>query len=226
MKKTLYFAVALFSMSILACQDGKEEAKNIADLSYYRNIGKQIPTQTGYRWMDVYRAENHLAGREKPSGYALSKENLASLSGSVENLIGIVFHHATDDAGTHHFLLIPIDESLQIWSPDKQIIDANTDAAISYEEARQWSKNYQASNDGGILYHFFGKGVFDDLSAIPFFEYIQIEPAISDVNFTAQVLLIVNDLSVDVSSGRSEYLEAVIYDMSIKCPDDCSLVEL
>lgn len=217
--------MAFLAISILACQDGKEEAKNIADLSYYRSLGKQIPTQTGYRWMDLYRTQNHLAAREMPSGYALSKANLATVSASVEGLLGVVFQHGLDDAGVHHFLIIPIDESLQIWHRDKTIIDANTDSVVSYDDARQWAKNYQTANPSLIWYHFFGKHVFDEMNAISFFEYIQIEPAISDVNFTAQVLLIVNDLSLDVSSGRSEYEEAVIYDMSTPCPPECSLAE-
>lgn len=225
MKKIVYFSVALFAISVLACQDGKEEAKNLADLSFYRNVGKQIPTETGYRWMDVYRSKLSLAGREKPSGYALSKENLANLSASVEQLVGVVFQHGLDETGVHHFLIIPIDETLQIWTHNKTIIDANTDAVVSYEVARQWAKNYQAANPEVIFYHFFGKHVFDEMNSISFFEYIQIEPAISDVNYTPQVLLIVTDLSVDISSGRGEMEDAVIYDASRTCPPDCSLAE-
>jgi hypothetical protein len=225
MKKLLYFAVTFFGISLLACQDGKDEAKNITDLSYYRNIGKQIPTETGYRWMDVYRGKNHLIGRTKPSGYALSKESLTALSNSVDQLIGIAFHHAMDENGEHHFLIIPVDETLQIWSQDKAIIDANTDTEISSDVAHQWAANYQNQYQEEIWFHFFGKHVFDEMSAIPFFEYIQIEPAISDVNYTPQVLLIINDLSlVDASSGRGEMEEAVVYDASSPCPP-CPLTE-
>jgi hypothetical protein len=224
MKKLVYFSVALFAISILACQDGNEEAKNINDLSYLSNVGKQIPTETGYRWMDVYRTKLKLAGREKPSGYALSKENLSEISGSVNNLIGVVFQHGLDETGAHHFLIIPIDETLQIWSNNKIIIDANSDAAVSYEDAVQWSNNYQAANPDMILYHFFGKHVFDELNAISFFEYIQIEPAINDENLKAQVLLIVNDFSIDASSGRSKLSDALVYDMSLPCPS-CPLLE-
>jgi hypothetical protein len=225
MKKILYFSVAFFAISLLACQDGKDEAKNITDLSYYRNIGKQIPTETGYRWMDVYRTKFSLSGRSKPSGFALSKENLAEVSGSVDQLIGIAFQHALDEAGQHHFLIIPVDETLQIWSSDKTFVDANTDAVISYDVARQWAKNYQIGNPDDIWFHFFGKHVFDEMGAIPFFEYIQIEPAISDVNFTPQLLLIITDLSIDASSGgRGEIEEAVVFDASSGCPP-CPLAE-
>lgn len=218
--------MAFFVLSFLACQDAKEETKSIADFSYFRNVGKQIPTQTGYRWMDVYRAKLNLAGREKPSGYALSKENLAALFGSVETPIGFVFQHGADDTGTHHFLIIPIDESLQIWSQGKSIVDANTDAVISYEEALHWANNYEAANPTQIQYHFFGKHVFDEMAAISFFEYIQIEPAINDENQKPQVLLIVNDLSIETSSGgRTEIADAMIYDASLPCPDTCPLLE-
>jgi hypothetical protein len=225
MKKSMYFVLAFFAISILACQDGKDEAKSVPDLSYFLNVGKQIPTETGYRWMDVYRSRLKLAGRENSLGYSLSKENLALLSGSVESLIGVVFHNATDAAGQHHILIIPIDESLQVWSQDKTIIDANTDAPIAFEDARAWARNFQNESSGAIWYHFFGKHVFDELNALDFFEYIQIEPAISDINLSAQILLIVNDVSVNTSSGRSEYEATVVYDMSNPCPTDCNLAE-
>jgi len=226
MKKIIYFSVALFAISILACQDGKEEAKNITDLSYYRNIGKQIPTETGYRWMDVYRSNNGLSSRTKPSGFALSKENLATLSSSVDGLVGVAFQHATDAAGEHHFLIIPVDQSLQIWADGnaKTIIDANSDAAIDGATAKEWAKNYQISNPDAIWFHFFGKHVFDEMGTISFFEYIQIEPAVNDENLKPQVLLIINDLSGDVSSGRTEMAGAVVYDASSPCPP-CPIAE-
>jgi hypothetical protein len=226
MKKLLYFSVALFAMSLLACQDGKDEAKNITDLSYYRNIGKKIPTETGYRWMDVYRSKNGLGSREKPSGFAVSKENLALVSSSVENLIGIAFQHATDETGAHHLLIIPVDESLKIWtsSDSKTIIDTNTDAAIDGSTAREWATNFQAANPEEIWFHFFGKHVFDEMSTISFFEYIQVEPAISDVNYTPQILLIINNLAEVSSGGRGEMEEAIVYDASSPCPP-CPLAE-
>lgn len=224
MKKLVYFSVAFFAMSLLACQDGKDEAKNITDLSYYRNIGKQIPTETGYRWMDVYRTKNKLSARTKPSGFAISKENLAAVSNSVGQLIGIAFQHGLDEAGQHHFLIIPVDETLQIWASDKMIIDANTDSEITSDVAHQWAANYKNANPDAIWFHFFGKHVFDEMGLIPFFEYIQIEPAISDVSFAPQVLLIINDLSIGASSGRGESEEAVVYDASSPCPP-CPLAE-
>jgi hypothetical protein len=225
MKKLLYFSVSLIAISILACQDGKDEAKNNSDFSYLTTIGKQIPTKTGYRWMDVYRSKLKLVGRETPSGYSLSKENLAEMTASVGNLIGMVFQHGVDETGAHHFLIIPIDESLKIWSPGKLIIDANNDAPVSYENAVQWSADYEAANPGNILYHFFGSHVFDELNATPFFEYIQIEPAINDENLRPQVLLIVNDLNVEVSAGRTEFADALVYDASLPCPDTCPLLD-
>lgn len=217
MKNLVYFSVALFAISLLACQDGKDEAKNITDLSFYRKIGNQIPTETGYRWIDLYRTRLNLAGREKPSGYALSKENLAEVSASVDQLVGIAIQHGIDESGAHHFLIIPVDETLQIWSTDKTIIDTNTDAPVSYEVARQWAKNYQSENPESLWFHFLGSHVFDEMNSISFFEYIQIEPAISDVNFAPQVLLIINDLNAS-SGGRGEMEESVVFDNTFPCP--------
>lgn len=224
MKKSLYFVVTFFAISILACQDGKDEVKkSVPDLSYFVNVGKQIPTETGYRWMSAYRSKFKLDGRENSLGYSLSKDNLAAITASVDNLVGVVFHNATDAAGEHHILVIPIDEQLQVWSENKTIIDSKTDAPIALAEAREWARNYQNQNEGAIWYHFFGKHVFDELNALEFFEYIQIEPAINDRDLSAQILLIANDPSVDVSGGRSEFADAVVYDMSASCPTDCNL---
>ena len=218
MKKILYFSVAFFALSFLACQDGRDEIKTTADLPYYKNIGNRIPTETGYRWIDTYRTKLNLAGREKPSGYALSKANLAEMSASVEQLVGVAFQHAIDESGLHHFLVIPVDATLQIWSTDKTIIDANTDAPISYADARQWAKNYQVENPESIWFHFFGARVFEEMYTISFFEYIQIEPAINDENLKPQVLLIINDLDATASGGRTEAEESVVFDGSWACP--------
>jgi hypothetical protein len=197
--------------------------KNTADVSYYRNVGMQIPTETGYRWMDFYRSKQNLSGREKPSGYALSKDHLAQLSNSVNDLVAVAFHHALDDAGEHHFLVIPLDETLKLWSNEKTIFDANDNSVIPADVAYQWTLNYQNAHPDEIWFHVFGEHVFDEMSAIPFFEYMQIEPAINDANLLPQVLLIVNDLSLDASSGGRGQAEAFVFDGSVLCP--CSNVE-
>jgi hypothetical protein len=220
MKKLVYFSVAFFALSFLACQDDRDEVKNTADVSYFRNAGMQIPTETGYRWMDLYRTKQHLSGRVKPSGYALSKEHLAELSNSVDELVAVAFHHAVDDAGQHHFLIIPLDETLKLWSNDKAVFDANENVVITADVAHEWTQNYQNANPDGIWFHVFGKHVVDEISAIPFFEYIQIEPAINDANLLPQVLLIVNDLSLDASSGGREQAQAFVFDGSVLCPCD------
>lgn len=226
MKNLVCFSIVFLALSLLACQDAKDDVrKNISDLAHYRNIGKQIPNEQGQRWLELYRSKNNIVsnGRIDLLGYSLSKENLAVMSSSVDGFTGVAFHHATDYFGQHHFLAIPIGESLGVWdaSPGKVIIDTNTDTQISGSTARLWAANYEASHPGDYWFHYFGRNVFDQMNLLTFFDAMQIEPALSDLDLTPQLLLIVSDLDLDIlglSLGRTNNNETVVYDASSPCP--------
>src|SRR5690349_10520094 len=104
MKKILFFAIAYLGISLLACQDGTDENPfSELDLTHYRNIGKQIPTETGVRWIQAYRGREEQAGRvEALNNYSVSAANLQQLLTSLEGLAGVAFHHALDENGEHH----------------------------------------------------------------------------------------------------------------------------
>lgn len=230
MKKLLFFAMAYVGISLLACQDGTNENPfNDRDLTHYRSIGKQIPNETGVRWIQAYRGSEEKAGRVNMlENYTVSASNLQTLLSSTEGLTGVAFHHALDANGEHHFIIIPVDESLSLWNGDKQYLDANTDTFISAATAQTWTANYEVVNPGQIWFHFFGANIFDDMSAIPYFETLHIEPALNDLNLTPQLLLIVlneegllDGLLGGLLGGRTSGGDGdggTVYDASSPCP--------
>lgn len=220
MKNLFSFTVVFLAVSMLACQDTKDEPISVLhDVAYYKTIGTQIPVETGLRWMDIYDQKSDLSGRRNPK-YVVSANQLKTSLQSVENLTGVAFHHALDDNGAHHFIIIPVDESLSIWKsiPGRVYIDANTNTEISRSDARKWAKNYEEANADGIWFHFFGSNIFDDISTIPYFTKMNIRPAIKDLDLSAQLLLIIHKGNLGLSSGRLSSDDTVIYDASSPCP--------
>jgi hypothetical protein len=221
MKNLFASTVIFFAVSLMACQDTKEESvNNVRDITFYKNVGEQISVETGNRWMDAYNAKEVNQGRvNTTTSYAISASQLENLTESVSNLTGIAFHHALDDAGTHHFIAIPITESLSVWSPipGRVLIDANTNTEISRSEARRWTQNYQDANPNKIWFHFFGTNIFDEITSISFFNSLTIEPAINDLNLTPQLLLIITDIAGS-SNGRLTSDRTMVYDASSPCP--------
>jgi len=230
MKKLLFFAIAYLGILLLACQDGADENLfSDRDLAHYRNIGKKIPTETGIRWIEAYRSRESDAGRVNLlTDYSVSKSKLQQLINSVDGITGIAFHHGLDAWGQHHFVLIPVDESLSLWADasEKLYIDANTNNFIPAQTAQAWTTNYEVANPGEIWFHFFGSNIFDEIFAISFLEEVLIEPALHDLNLAPQLLLIVLDddllggLLGDILGGRTQGDEdgCAVFDASSPCP--------
>jgi hypothetical protein len=220
MKTLSAFTVLYLAISLLACQDTKETPKAIPqNVSFFKNIGKEIPVETGLRWMAAYNQKNNIQGREDVTPYVITASELQAGLQALPNLTGIAFHHAIDNFGVHHFIAIPIDESLSVWSfvPGRTYIDANTNSEISALTARLWALNYELTHPGEIWFHYFGRTIFDEIEAIPFFTTLEIEPAINDQNQTPQLLLIIQNEETS-SSGRTEGGDTRVYDASSPCP--------
>jgi hypothetical protein len=220
--KTLSALIVLFlAMSLLGCQDTNDAPKAaLQNVSAFRNIGHQIPLETGLRWMEAYNKKNSIQGRDETTGYFITASELQSGLQAIPNLTGVVFHHAIDDAGEHHFITIPIDESLSVWSyiPERKYIDANTNSEISAVTARLWALNYELAYPEEVWFHFFGKDIFDEIAAIPYFTTLNIEPAINDQNLTPQLLLIIANEQTNTGGRTNGYDEAMVYDASSPCP--------
>lgn len=215
MKKVFAFAALYFALSLISCQD-KENSPPI-DFSFYKNIGAQIPVETGMEWIEAYNERSNSQGKDMSilTPYTISDQQLQALTQSVSNLVGVAFHHAIDDDGEHHFIAIPIDETLSVWSspsPQRLYIDTNTNTTISKTVAQSWAESYKAAHPNGIWFHFFGSNIFDEIFTIPYFNTINITPALNILNLTPQLLLVI--MNEDLLGGRTMDDEKTIYDAS------------
>jgi hypothetical protein len=220
MKNFIAFAAVMFAVSLLGCQDTKEEGTGLPDVSAFKKIGMEIPLETGIEWMNAFEQKYNPQGRELFPDYNISEGRLQVALASVTNLTGVAFHHATDDSGNHHFIAIPVDSSLSLWTQieGRQYVDANTNTVISQEVARAWSQNYEQANPGQIWFHFFGSDIFTEIFEIPYFDKLEIEPAINILNLTPQLLLIVNQEDLLNIGGRYKTETTKVYDASSPCP--------
>ncbi len=218
----LIFACALtVAFSFMTCQEAKEDlSKSNAETEIYKTVGEQIPFETGMEWIAYYKEKNPGQGRtELLSSYSVSSEQMSAMLSSTPNLVGVALHHAIDASGTAHILLIPVDESLLLWSsiPGRVYVDANSGTEISQSVASAWAQSYKAAHPYSTWFHFFGKNIFDDMAALPFFNDVVIEPAINILNLKPQLLMIVynNDL---IALGRTQDEPGIAYDASNPCP--------
>jgi hypothetical protein len=220
MKNVYVFGAVFLMVSILGCQDTKDGSGQ-PDIAYQKSIGTQISVETATRWMNTLDQKNGTQGREDGSPYSITASRLDQLRSSVDDLIGVVFHHAIDDAGLHHFIILPIDNSLSVWdqTPGRIYVDANTNEEINRSTAARWAEAYKQQHQNEIWFHFFGSNIFDEITAIPYFTTLQIEPALNDLTLAPQVLLIVEDeAQIANTGGRYQAESTVVYDASSPCP--------
>lgn len=219
MKNLVAFVAVAIAVSLLGCQDTRED-RGLPDVSAYKKVGMEIPLETGLQWMEAYQKKHNPQGRLLLPDYEVSDVLMEDLLESVNGLVGVAFHHAIDASGTHHFLVIPVDGTLSLWNnvEGRIYVDANTNTIISQETARTWAQNYETANPGQIWFHFFGSDIFDEMVALPFFNNVQIEPAINILNLTPQLLLIVSADGLLGLGGRQRTESSKVYDASNPCP--------
>lgn len=220
MKRLIIVTGVLITMTLLGCQESKDAVQPLSEKDFYKTIGEQIPFETAIKWMELYRKEGTKQGRfEATPSYSVSAAQLQATMASTEELVGLAFHHAIDEAGERHLLVIPVDGTLTLWrsGTGRVFVDANTSSEITQEVASAWATNYKNEYPDEKWFHFFGKGVFDEMSALPDFSSVELEPALSELDFSQQILLIIlNDESE--SSGRTAVEFAMVYDASNACP--------
>lgn len=214
MKKIIAGIIIVF---IISCQKELHTPEG-SDLNsiFNASVGKPISTSVGRRWIE--RFNRGFEGGRLGQAYAVTKPNLEAMMQSTSGLIGFTFHHALDNAGIHHILVIPVDNSLGLWTSPSQrvLIDTNTDTGIEFDEARKWIDNYTNAYPNAIRYHFFGSDIFQEIVQSPQF---QIEEAINDEQ-VPQLLLIVQNNAENSDNGRTN-LEEQVYDASARCPTHC-----
>lgn len=212
--------LAVFSVLLLvSCQETREDLKKSAK-DTYQTIGEEIPFETGMQWIAFYQERNSKQNRSALiDGYNIPSAQLASLLESTASLVGVAFHYGLDNAGTTHIIVIPVDGSLDLWSsiPGRIYVDANTGEAISQSLAETWASNFKQENPDEIWFHFFGKNIFDEMRALPYFQSVYIEPAVNILNLTPQLLLVVYNDDL-ISLGRANSVPGTVYDASNACP--------
>jgi hypothetical protein len=225
MKRFNFLAAILVALSLVSCQDTKEDLRDpLSETDVYRSIGEEIPFQTGMKWIEFYKKKSYEQGRlDLSSSFTVPAAQMKSALKSITGLVGIAFHYAMDESGKSHILVIPVDESLSLWSniSGRILVDANTGNEISQDIASAWAKRYKDAYPDEIWFHFFGKGVFDEMVALPYFNNVDIEPAINALDLTPELLLVVMDDEA-VSSGRTASSDGTVYDASNACPP-CSV---
>lgn len=206
---------------LFGCQDLREDARNTPlDLSFYKNVGKEIPFELGMRWRAAYERKYALA-RTQTTGFSIPALQLTTLLQSTPNLTGVAFHYGTDLLGGTHVIAIPVDESLSLWSviPGRVYTDANSGLSISQSTAQAWAQRYKNAHPSSIWFHYFGKTIFDEITSLSFLQALDVAPAYNDTEQTDELLLIVLDNSLTGILGRSKDGETGrVYDASNACP--------
>jgi hypothetical protein len=227
MKRSIVAMGAFLAVLSIACQDTKEDLKGpLSQTEFHKTIGEEIPFETGMEWIEYYKWREYNKNKSLYPGriqtfpsYNVSAAELDRSLQSTTALTGVALHHGLDEFGVQHILLLPVDESLTLWSSDAErvILDANTGEQISHEQAYMWAENFKKENPQSVWFHFFGRNVFDDMNAIPYFYSLNIEPAINVLDLTPQLLLVVWNEDSN-SGGRMSSPYATVYDASNACP--------
>src|SRR5688572_10121147 len=174
MKRSMFVMVMYFGLSLLACQDTKEDIK--PNNESLKAVGEQIPFETGMQWIDFYKEKNHdEQGRLGLSSYSVSDVQVQAMLQSVTDIVGVSFHYGIDHLGTKHIIVIPVDQSLKLWSaiPGRVYVDANSGEQISQDIASAWAARYRNQHPNSVWFHFFGQQIFDEIQAIPYFNSIE-----------------------------------------------------
>jgi hypothetical protein len=219
MRSLLVASAISLTLLTFSCKDTADEVSTSASVSEYRNVGAIIPTDMGARWIDTYQKQSS-SGRIDLI-YNVGGTELEAVKNSVTGLVGVAFHYGLDENGERHIILVPVDETLRLWTSlgGRIYLDANTNSVISKETAVQWAHNYEEANPDGIWFHFFGAGVFDDMNSIDGFDGVSVVPAINDLDLSQELLLVVGSTESLLGGilGRTA-TATTVYDASYPCP--------
>ena len=221
MKGSVVCATLCAALYLAGCQESREDIKApLSQKDFYKTIGEAIPFETGMEWIDNYKRTASEHGRtEGLLGYSVSALEMDALLASITNPIGVSFNYGTDMLGIMHIVLAPVDDSMALWSsiPGRIFVDANTGTEISQSIAYTWASAYQNAHPDDVWFHFFGKDIFDDMAALPYFSDIDIERGVNTLELTPELLLVIWNSTATVGTGRTmEY--ATVYDASNACP--------
>jgi hypothetical protein len=200
----------IFIIVTVGCREASDDSARGQNLN--ATVGHEIPLETAERWIAKTKSSSSREG----TTYNITAPQLENLLQAVPSKIGIAFHHATDDNGVYHILLIPVAEQTDFWN-SPTIVDANTNSTVDNETAKAWAKRYKEANPGKVWYHFFGVNMFNEITSNLNFNYFNLAPALNDSDVPQLVLLVWNNKQ-NSTGGRSKDEGPVAYDDSNRCP--------
>lgn len=202
MKK--HILLTLLILVMFACHE------NLVDKTqeFSKKTGDEISRSEAERWISRF-SNLQVGSRLQDFTYSISSENLDIML-LTENLTGIAFHHSYDEQGFHHILAIPLDNTLSLWQPTKNVFDATTNEEISLNVAERWAKNYNEKHPNDIAYHRFGSDIFSEIKQLSYFKSFDIEAGINDSE-QPQLILVVRNQS---TNGRIKIDQISYFDKS------------
>jgi hypothetical protein len=209
MKSTI--TVALLVLILIGCSDTRVNSPAPTEKKLSKTVGEQISMAVAERWMELYNQSN-TGAKSEDVDYSITPEHLKAVAGYATES-GIAFHHAIDDVGQHHILVIPVKDGALL-KDAPVLIDANGDEVISASTAKAWTDNYEKAYPEQGWYHFFGYDVFNEIIQSSF-SRIDIEPAVNDEG-KPQLLLVVWPQTTP--NGKTEAATPLVYDASNLCP--------
>jgi hypothetical protein len=206
-------SLLLLSLStLLGCQD-PEAATEPRSLS--EDVGERIPLDVAERWIGLHREEAS-EGPDGSASFGATAPQLAVVLGAVPDRRGVALHHALDDDGEHHVLVMAVDQDPRPWSSPTLVLDANTGAMVDYDTACAWAERYEDEHPDQVWYHFFGRTIIDGIVGDPRFDHLDIEPAVNDLGEPQLVLMAWSE--DESEQERSRDADPVPYDVSSQCP--------
>jgi hypothetical protein len=209
MKK--FFVFTMLMSLLLSCQEPKENAGQKLPKQYDRRVGEQIPLEVANRWANNFSGTT-TTGRQQ-SSFSVEADVLSELLVSIDEKLGVILHHATDESNTNHLLIFTMSNDGQLFNGD--ILDASSGKLISATIAKSWAVNYAESHPVTPWYHFFGSDVFSEIQSNAGFDYVDIVRGLNETD-EEQLLLFVYNTKV-ISGGRT-LAEVTVYDKSSPCP--------
>src|SRR5689334_8084587 len=108
------FTAMLLASALIGCHDARDT--NPASIQKFdKTVGQQIPLNIASHWMELYD-KNASAHRSDRSSYSITADHLKAIVPYASDA-GLAFHHAIDDTGTYHILIIPVATSLLFDAP-------------------------------------------------------------------------------------------------------------
>lgn len=212
MKKLITAIVIILLLN--QCHDSGMTSEN-SDARFNKEIGEEISIETARRWIQNQKNTN---AREEQ--FSVSPDALRAAMDAVQNKLGVVLHHALDENGGHHVLIVPVKEDLMLWS-NGSVLDASTGQLVDATTANIWAEAYKQTNPTGAWSHFFGVLIFEEILSKTNFSEMDIVPAQNDEG-KPQLLLFV--WSGDgMANGRQAGDDLKVYDMSAVCPPTCNV---